>query len=184
MILAEAIAVGLVLSLLTGGSVRALAREPLKGEAVLILLLPIQLLWPGIAARLGLECTISTIIWLFLMAVLAIVLFLNGSRRWMLAVAGLGIALNVLVIGANGAMPVSIKATSEMGVPRDTAREELASDCLHEELNADTRLAPLADIVTVSGPPWQRGVISVGDVVLAFSLAAWVFVSSRISRSL
>ena len=179
MILAEAIAIGLVLSLLTGGSIRLLAREPLKGEAALLLLLPLQLLWPRIAAQVGLPCALSTIVWLFLMASLAVVLFLNVSRRWMLALAGLGIAMNVLVIGINSAMPVSIRATSEIGVPRAEARAVLAADCLHEEMTEDTRLALLGDFIAVSGPQWQRGVISAGDILLAIGLAAWVFAASR-----
>lgn len=177
--MAEAIVVGLVLSLITGGSLRNLAREPLKGEWALLLLLPAQLLWPGFASRMGLECAISIIIWLFMMAGLAVVLMLNAPRRWMLGFASLGIATNVLVIGLNQAMPVDIRAASEIGATRVASREALASDCLHDEMTEATRLPLLADVIAVPGPSWQRGVLSAGDVLLALGLGAWVFAACR-----
>jgi Family of unknown function (DUF5317) len=177
--MAEVIALGLLLGLLTGGSLRNLATEPLKGEWALLLLMPTQLLWPTVATRFGVECSLSIVVWLLLMAGLAVVLMLNAQRRWMLAFAALGIAANILVIGLNQAMPVSIRAASEIGGRRAAARTSLADDCLHEEMD-DNTLAPfLADVVGVPGPEWQRGVVSLGDVLLALGLGAWVFVASR-----
>lgn len=179
MILAEAILAGLLLSLVTGGSIRSLAKEPLKGEWALMVLFPAQLLWPGISARFGLECALSIIIWLLMMAGLATVLMFNAPRRWMLGFAALGIAANILVIGLNQAMPVDIRAASEIGATRADARKALESDCLHEELTEDTALPILADIIAVPGPSWQRGVLSLGDLLLAFGLGGWVFTASR-----
>lgn len=180
--MAEAIVVGLVLSLVTGGSLKNLAQEPLKGEWVLLLLLPAQLLWPGVSARLGLECALSIIIWLLMMAGLAIVLMLNAPRRWMLGFAALGIAANILVIGLNQAMPVDIRAASEIGATRVASREALAGDCLHEEMTDKTVLALLADVIAVPGPAWQRGVLSVGDLLLALGLGGWVFAACKGGR--
>jgi hypothetical protein len=119
------------------------------------------------------------IIWLLMMACLAGVLLINSSRRWMLAFAALGIAANVLVIGLNGAMPVSMRAVSEIGSTRAAARVTLESECLHEELDSETVVPFLADVIAVPGPPWQRGVISLGDVLLALGLGAWVFAAGR-----
>lgn len=174
----EAIIAGLVLSLVTGGSLKNLAQEPLKGEWALLMLLPAQLLWPGVSTRLGLECSLSIVIWLLMMAGLSLVLMLNAPRRWMLGFAGLGIAANILVIGVNQAMPVDIRAASEIGATRVASREALADDCLHEEMSEDTTLAFLADVIAVPGPEWQRGVVSIGDVLLAIGLGAWVFAAS------
>lgn len=179
MILGEVVLGGLLLSLLTGGSLKSLQTESLKGEWMLLVLLPIQAVWPKIAARLGFQCIASMLIWLLLMGILAGVCFANAPRRWQLAIAGFGIALNILVIGLNSAMPVSIRATSEIGAPREAARAAFEIDCLHEELTGQTRLPWLADVIAIPGPPWQRGVISVGDAFLAFGLGAWVFVASR-----
>lgn len=179
MILGEIVLFGLLLSILTGGSLRRLQAEPLKGEWVLLVLLPVQVMWPSIGARLQLPCVISMLVWLFLMAALASVCFLNAPRRWQLAVAGFGIALNILVIGLNSAMPVDIRAASEIGVPRATARMTFEIDCLHKERTDETRLSFLADVIAVPGPRWQRGVVSPGDLLLALGLAGWVFVGSR-----
>ncbi len=177
--MAEIILVGLLLGLANGGSLRNLAKEPLRGEWVLLLLLPAQLLWPGVAERLGMPCSMSIVVWLLLMAGLAIVLMLNARQRWMLAFAALGIAANILVIGLNQAMPVSIKAASEIGSPREAARVALKDDCLHEEMGSTTLAPFLADVIAVPGPAWQRGVLSPGDVLLACGLGAWVFAASR-----
>lgn len=183
MILAETVLVGLLLSLATGGRLRNLAREPLKGELALLILLPVQLSWPVVSGQIGLGCEFSIVAWLTMMAGLALVLMTNAQRRWQLAVAALGIAANILVIGLNQAMPVSINAVSEIGSRRSDARAELAADCLHEEMDEDTDLPFLADVVAIPGPPWQGGVISVGDMLLSLGLAAWVFAASRDGRS-
>ena len=180
MILFEAILFALLLSLVTGGSLKRLQKERLAGEWVLLVVLPAQLLWPAIARRLELPCEFSIIIWLLMMAALAIVLFVNAPRRWMLAFAGLGIALNILVIGFNSAMPVSLKAAAEIGGRRAEVREALAEECLHEAIDDQTRLGFLADVIAVPGPPWHRGVVSVGDVLLSLGLAGWVWVASRV----
>lgn len=177
--MAEIILAGLLLGLMSGGSLRNLAAEPLKGEWLLLMLLPTQLVWPSIAARLGIDCPLSIVVWLLLMAGLAVVLMLNAQRRWMLAFAGLGIAMNILVIGLNQAMPVSIRAASEVGNSRTAARAALKDDCLHEEMDGSTLAPFLADVIPVPGAAWQRGVLSSGDVLLAFGLAAWVCAATR-----
>lgn len=175
----EIIVVWLALSLVTGGSLRLLQREKLAGETVLFVVLPLQVLWPMISARLGLQCALSIIVWLLMMAVLAFVLFYNAPRRWMLAFAGLGIAMNILVIGFNSGMPVSLKAAGELGGSREAARLAMEASCLHRPIEDGTRLTFLADVIAVPGPAWQRGVVSVGDLLLAFGLGGWVFIASR-----
>lgn len=179
MILFEGILLSLLVSLVTGGSLKRLQQEPLTGEWLLLLVLPVQVLWPGVSESLGLSCALSMVVWLLLMAILASVLMVNAPRRWMLAFAALGIAANVLVIGVNGAMPVSIKAASEIGGARAAARAALGEDCLHAEMDEATRLPFLADVIAIPGPAWQRGVISLGDVLLALGLGSWVFAASR-----
>ncbi|MRS13257.1 MAG: hypothetical protein EG823_09380 [Actinobacteria bacterium] len=179
MIIVEIILVGLLLGLLSGGSLRNLAQEKLTGEWVLLLLLPTQAAWPAVSAHFGLERELSIIIWLAMMASLAVTLMLNARRRWMLAFAALGIVSNILVIGLNQAMPVDIMAASEIGSTRREARSAMASDGLHEEMGETTRLPFLADVIAVPGPTWHRGVLSAGDVLLAVGLAGWVLVACR-----
>lgn len=179
MILLEAVLLGLAISLVTGGSLRNLEHERLRGEWILLLLLPLQILWPRIAVVLGVGHDLSVMLWLAMMVGLVAVMLLNVWKRWMLGFAALGIALNVLVIGLNGAMPVSLRAVSEMGVPRLDAVQSMEGDYLHQPQASDTQLAVLGDVITVPGPEWQRGVVSVGDLLLALGLAGWVFAASR-----
>lgn len=179
MILGEVILVGLVLSLVTGGSLRRLSREHLRGEYALIVLLPAQVLWPRASEALDLSCQISIGVWLAMMFGLVLVLLFNAGRRWPLYLSALGIAANIAVIVANGAMPVDMKASSEVGFTRSDARAVLSRDCLHEELTQGSRLPPLSDTIPIPGPPWQRSVVSVGDLLLGVGLAGWIFMASR-----
>lgn len=182
MILLEAVAIGLMLSLVTGGSIRHLENERLRGEWLLLVLLPLQLLWPKLSQVLGATCSVSVYTWILMMVALVAVLLINARQRWVLAVAAFGIALNIAVIAANGAMPVSMRSVSELGAPRSEARQAFESDCLHEERTADTRLPELADVIAVPGPEWQRAVVSAGDLLLALGLGGWVFAGSRRRR--
>lgn len=183
MILLEAVLLGLAISLVTGGSLRNLEQERLRGEWVLLLLLPMQLLWPRIAVVLGVGHDLSVMLWLVMMVGLVGVMLMNVWKRWVLGFAALGIALNVLVIGLNGAMPVSLRAVSEMGMSREDAVQSMQEDYLHQPEDDQTLLAVLGDVITVPGPEWQRGVMSVGDLLLAAGLGGWVFVGSRRSAA-
>ncbi|MCK8114568.1 DUF5317 family protein [Anaerosoma tenue] len=179
MILLEAVVLALLLSLATGGSLRNLEHERLRGEWVLLVLLPVQLVWPRVASLIGVGHDLSLMVWLVMMVALVGVMLANVWRRWILGFAALGIAMNVLVIGLNGAMPVSLRSTSELGAPRDEATASLDADQLHEALHGETLLPQLADVIAVPGPEWQRGVVSVGDILLSLGLAGWVFAASR-----
>lgn len=179
MIIPELILAALLLALLMGGSIARLEHEELRGSSLLLLLLPLQMLWPRISEALGAACPLSLGIWVSMMGALLIILLSNVRRRVILAVAALGIVANMLVIVANGAMPVSIRAASEIGGTRYQARLKLQRSCLHEELDANSRLTPLADIIAIPGPEWHRGVVSVGDILLAAGLGGWVFVAAR-----
>lgn len=179
MILADAVVVGLLLSLVTGGSLRDLAKERLKGESVLAVVLPLQLAWPRLSDFLHWSRPLSVTVWLLLMATLVAVMTVNAPRRWALAVAAVGIACNVLVIGLNQAMPVSIRSASEVGYTREQIRDALNRDPLHVETGASDKLVILADVIPVPGPSWHRGVISIGDILLSVGLAVWVFSACR-----
>lgn len=179
MIIAEIILGFLVLSLLTGGSWKKLGHARLRGEYLLLVLLPAQVLWPRVARYAVLDCTVILAIWIAMMAGLVLLLALNLKQHYMLGLAALGIVANIAVIMANGAMPVSIRAASEMGAARADARRLLEDDCLHEELREETRLEPLSDVIVIPGPAWHRGVVSVGDLLLAAGLGGWLFAASR-----
>ncbi|MHB8050490.1 MAG: DUF5317 family protein [Coriobacteriia bacterium] len=179
MILFEALVLALLLSLVTGGSLRNLEQERLRGEWLLMVLLPLQIAWPRLSEMGGLGRLVSLVIWLIMMGSLAVVLVANTGKQRMLGVAAVGIVLNMLVIGLNGAMPVSLRSVSEIGASRADAVAKMEADRLHEVLDAGTRLTVLSDVIAVPGPEWHRGVVSVGDLLLAAGLSTWVFGAIR-----
>lgn len=182
MILLEAVVGGLIVALLTGGRLSGLQNERFRGEWLLLALLPAQLVWPNVAAILAVGRGVAVLVWLLMMSGLATVLLVNASRRWMLAFAGLGIALNILVIGLNGAMPVSIEAAESAGIPSARAVEVLKDDLVHEVLSARAVVPFLADVIAVPGPEWQRAVVSIGDLLLAAGLSLWAFAACTSDR--
>lgn len=179
MILVVMIFIGLLAALASGGSVGRLKTERLRGETALLALLPAQILWPALSRAAGLSCQVSISVWLTMMAGLVLILARNVKRRLPLGLAALGVAANLLVIALNGAMPVSLAASSELGLRRVEARRVLVQDCLHEEITGGTRLPWMADVIAVPGPDWLSAVISPGDLLLGGGLALWIFSASR-----
>jgi hypothetical protein len=87
-----------------------------------------------------------------------------------LALVGVGIFLNALVIAVNGAMPVSPDAA------RAAASTQEVGSIKHEPLTDDTRLAILADRVPIelSGQVW-----SLGDLILVAGIGWMAFALPR-----
>ena len=86
-----------------------------------------------------------------------------------------GLLLNVVVIIANGAMPVSTSAAAGAGVGDDALH--LADDPLREPLGDGTRLPLLADRVPVPAPGWAQ-VVSAGDVLAAAGIGLLLIAGS------
>lgn len=98
-----------------------------------------------------------------------VALFLAGNARLAgVPLIAAGLVANVLVILANGAMPVSTAAAERLGI--SDSRLQLVDDPLHEPLTSATRFAPLADQIPVA-LPWYPQVVSVGDVLVAAGVA-------------
>ena len=92
-------------------------------------------------------------------------LFLVGNARLPgVPLVALGLLLNVVVIGANAAMPVSVDAAARAGISR--AELGLARDAMRVPTGPDTRLGSLGDVVPVALPRWPQ-VVSPGDVLVA-----------------
>jgi hypothetical protein len=85
----------------------------------------------------------------------------------------LGLLSNALVVGLNGAMPVSADASGRAGI---STQELLAgTDQRHELAGPATRLGLLGDVIPVLLPR-RPEVVSVGDVLVAAGLAELVVV--------
>ncbi len=88
----------------------------------------------------------------------------------------LGLLANALVVGLNGAMPVSAEASGRAGI----STQDLLSgaDPRHELADSATRLQALGDVVPVL-LPGHHEVVSPGDVLVAAGLAQLVLLGVR-----
>lgn len=146
---------------LRGGSLTTLAETTFRWTPLLVAGLVFQvafLYWDpewlgsggGLAVVLGSNLTVA--VWLFV----------NRSLPGLLLAAA-GMALNVVVIAVNGAMPVLPSSAERAGVSQSIDDAGIK----HERLDEDTVLPWLGDAIPV--PPFKE-VLSVGDVVLALGL--------------
>jgi hypothetical protein len=159
---------------LRGGSFETLARTDFRWVPVLIAALLAQVAFD-----------IWDPDWLSEGGGLAVILVTNAAvavflaRNWSLPGMGLaaaGMVLNVVVIWANGAMPVSLRAAEIAGLegpPREPGLK-------HEILTDDTLLPWLADVIPL---PVLGRLISIGDVVLALGIGWLVYARMMEGRS-
>lgn len=150
-----------------GGSLKSLADTQFRW---------LWLLFAGLAIQLGaqiwapawLDGWAGTAVIVGSNAIVLVFLVANREKPGIpLIVAGL--ALNVIVIAANGAMPVSVAASRSAGVPAPPLGR---SDIEHERLGDDTKLPWLADVLAI---PHLQQVFSFGDVVLGLGVADLVY---------
>lgn len=152
------LAAGVVLGLLRGGSIDALATFRPRWWGLLAI---------GFALHAAAEAfdlpgvTSLSIIGSFAMIVAlgANVPAIRGAF-----VAAFGLTMNLIVQVVNGAVPVRFEALTESGVVAgDTSREQIVSvGHLLELETSDTRLAFLGDVIPI-GP--LTSIISIGDLV-------------------
>lgn len=91
----------------------------------------------------------------------------------------LGLFANALVVGLNGAMPVSAWASAEAGI--GTQDLLAGSDPRHQLADHATALRPLGDVIPVL-LPWRPEVVSPGDVLVAAGLAQLVVIGMTRAR--
>ncbi len=148
----------LLLAVATGG--RRLTRVHVRAVRLLVAAAVLQLgtsaLAPGSGpARAG----------ALVLTVLLVGLFLAGNARLPgVPLVALGLLLNVVVVGLNAAMPVSLVAAARAGIAVEDLH--LAQDAMREPAGPGTRLRLLADVVPVP-LPGRPQVVSVGDVLVA-----------------
>jgi hypothetical protein len=154
------------LGLARGGSLETLASTPLR--------------WVGLLFG-GLGLQVAAAVWsppwltrpwallVIVLSNLAILLFIAANRRLPgMLLADLGVALNLLVIVVNGAMPVSAIAARQAGI--ETAPSSVALK--HERMTDTTALPWLGDVVPL---PVVGEVLSIGDLLLAAGIARLVY---------
>lgn len=167
------IGLAIVAGLLAGGSLRPFQSLQVHWWGAALLGLVLQ----GVPFTSGLGRSIGPLLLLASYALLLTFAFVNRRlpALW-LVIAGL--AMNVLVIGANGGMPVSADALEVAGArPENLAG---GGTFKHHLMGPDDVLTPLGDVIGI--PPPIGAVISLGDVALYLGVAALV-VSVMLGRS-
>lgn len=159
-----ALAIGALAGLVRGGSLRNLAHATFRWPVFLVAgsLLQIVAVLPALeqsSARLLVASYASLLVFAAANVALA------G-----MAVVGFGIALNALVIGVNGGMPVKAEAIVAAGIAEDVAEAERLEFSGKRHLATDNdRLVVLADVIPV--PVGGGSVLSYGDLVIALGTA-------------
>lgn len=147
--LASAVVLGVAAGLAGGGRLSRLGEMRVVWWPVLLVVVVLRLA----AGALGEAAAIAYVL---AFAGIVAVALANRGLPGALAIAA-GAALNLAVVAANGAMPVSRDAIAAVGGAFPT-------DALHRELGPDARLAALADVIPF---PVVRTAYSVGDVLIA-----------------
>jgi hypothetical protein len=149
-----------VSSYLRGGRLRRIADARLRLPGLLFAGLALQIGVDVAAGRGALGDASTTGVTLLIASQALVVAWLVCNRQLPgVGLVAIGLALNAIVITANGAMPVGPEAMHALGLgPLEVPLGK------HTLLTETTRLPWLADIIPL--PP-LRSIISVGDVVLA-----------------
>ena len=167
-LVAVALLVALAAGVLAGGRLHRLAEVRLRSRRLVAAALAVQLVGALVGGRLhalGLACS----------ALLAAAFLLRNRGLRGTGLVAAGLALVALVVGVNGAMPVSEAAASRAGA--DVQEVLSGQDPRHERQTAATRLPWLGDVVPVP-LPWPE-VVSPGDVLVAAGLAQLVVLGMR-----
>ncbi len=162
MILVVCLALGILLRIAAGNPLGQLAPVRLRGEAALLGLLAAQAILPLVRLT-GTPAQAAYWLWLATFPLLVAIAWRNRALPGMVVVA-LGLALNLLVIGINGGMPVMGSAAVAAGLRGQLTLP--AGDFIHLVGTSATRLPWLADVMALPGPPSLRFVPSPGDLLL------------------
>ena len=177
MILLLFAALGLLIGLASGGTLRTAARYPVKG-----LLLPVfALVVKGGAARLLSPQFGAVLVCLVQYALLFAFILWNHKRPFWPLFVFFGTMFNMLVIVTNGGcMPV---ATSLLGGAADRlaqlAAGKIYAYCL---MDASTKLAFLGDVLRVGPAGLPIGFASAGDILLGIGAAILAFCMTRAGK--
>lgn len=171
----DAVVLAIGAALLTRGSVSALAHLRLRGEAVLVIGLVLQVVLPRfVRGGLLIDSTAVWILWGVPSALVFVTLLLN-SRFMGASFAAAGVGLNMLVVFLNSGMPVSLAAGAIAGFDIAAMTNQIGISWLHVPVQGFTRLVVLSDVLPILGPTWHRGMASLGDILMAAGVAHLVF---------
>lgn len=172
LLIVGAVVVGIVAGLLLGGSLRTLADVHFRWWPLALVGFGLQVIpVPSTSGRIGHWLAVG----LLVASYAVLLLFVGANARYIgFWLVGLGFALNILVIGVNGGMPVSERALRQAYGPgyQETLRHLVSGGkAKHHLARSDDVLLPLSDVIPVGGP--VRNVFSLGDLIALLGVA-WV----------
>lgn len=156
-----------------GGSLHTLANTQFRVPIVLFVGLVLQLTLEVLNPQ-WLTDGISLAVLLFSNVLVALFIFFNRGLPGMVSVL-LGLALNVVAISANGAMPVSPQAAERSGAATSVGDAGVE----HEVLDEETVLPWLGDVIPVPG---LGLVLSLGDLLLAAGIGWLIYARTTSTR--
>lgn len=180
MILLVILAVALLLSLLMGGSLRALAQVNLRCGFLVLLAIGVQILIfsPWWAMMVG-RALWGRLLYLVSLFLLLVVVWFN-RRVPGFALLGLGLLSNTLVIAANGGrMPVSLAALRIAGIAASRAEFETLRVTNSALMGGQTPLWFLGDIFALPNAVPFSNVFSIGDVCITLGGVWFVWFTTR-----
>lgn len=167
-----AVLLGVSAGLVTGGRLRKLEEASLRGGPALVLSLVALALIQVWHPRMD-DLRLVWMVWMPL-ALIALTVCLLNWRHSGMVLAAAGIALNGVVVAANGGMPV---CASNVPATITAVRLQLDLSWLHIPMSPSTILPFLADVIPVPGPAGFRGMASFGDLLLAIGVAHYLAAS-------
>ena len=163
----------LVIVLIVAMSVAVLRRGRLSNLADIRLrmwwLLPLGFAMQGIAGLIDPDIGFYLVLTSYLPLLAMMILNRDRAGLWL---AGVGVLMNFTVIALNGGMPVLAGAV-EVASGYAAGGPDLTSAAKHTEMDADTILAFLGDVIPIRLAN-QGSVISIGDVFLAVGLGRFL----------
>jgi hypothetical protein len=175
LLILAAIFLGILVGLLSGGSLRLLSEISLRWWPLAIVGLLLQVVPVGGGEGDWIPVVLLALSYVLLFVFLAVNIRVSG-----IALIAAGIALNAVVIGLNGGMPVSaaaIRAAAGDPAAYESALAELDEQGppKHHLATGEDVLRPLSDVFGL-GPPVKQ-VYSVGDFA-ALAGIVWLFAAA------
>jgi hypothetical protein len=160
-----------VVALIAGGTWSGLASLRLRARALVVFAVGAQVGGATLGVLGAASPRRAYVVGLAVSAACAAAFCARNLRVTGVPLVTLGLVANAVVVGLNGAMPVSIDAALQARVPIESIAA--GDDARHEIAGTGTTWRWLGDVVPVP-LPWRPEVVSAGDVLVAAGLAELV----------
>ncbi len=176
LLLVGVLALGVAIGLAFGGSLRSLSELTLRWWPLALIGLALQVV--PVSSH---SWAVALLIASYAVLVAFVVVNIRLPGMWLIA---LGFVLNLIVVGANGGMPIGDPALrAAYGTGAAEQRRELAQGAggaKHHLQRPSDRLLFLSDVIPVPAP--IRIVMSVGDVA-SLAGAFWLVLAATLGRA-